>query len=153
MSEQKTRVTPDDVAAAIKAETYTLLPNGRTTVCQLTLDNGFTVEGMSACVAIENYDQVKGEQISRTRAVDQVWQLLGFRLADKLTPPGDFMTRLVAERIDLAERTYKLEAFTETGAFADLDTEMQQLLQQQLEAMTDYLNLLVRRISILNGNR
>ena len=42
------RVTPEQVEAAIIGETYTVLPNGRTTVCQLTLDNGFTVEGMSA---------------------------------------------------------------------------------------------------------
>ena len=46
------KVTPQQIEAAIVHETYTLLPNGRTTVCQLTLinlgDSGFTVEGQSA---------------------------------------------------------------------------------------------------------
>lgn len=78
------RVTPEQVEAAIVGETYTVLPNGRTTVCQLTLDNGFTVEGMSACVSIENFNAELGNKYSRQRAVDQVWQLLGFRLQDTL---------------------------------------------------------------------
>lgn len=77
------RVTPEEVQAAIKEETYTVLPNGRTTVCQLTLDNGFTVEGLSACVNIENFDLEIGKQISRRRAEDKVWKLLGFRLAER----------------------------------------------------------------------
>lgn len=77
-------VTKEDVDRAIVGETYTVLPNGRTTVCQLTLDNGFTVEGQSACVSIANFNAELGNRYSRERAVDQVWQLLGFRLADRL---------------------------------------------------------------------
>lgn len=78
------RVMQSDVDAAIVGETYTVLPNGRTTVCQLTLDNGFTVEGLSACVCIENFDAEIGQKIARQNAVSQVWQLLGFRLQDQL---------------------------------------------------------------------
>ena len=78
------RVTPADVQAAIKAETYTVLPNGRTTVCQLTLDNGFTVEGYSAAVSVENFDAAIGNKVARENAVREVWPLLGFRLADKI---------------------------------------------------------------------
>ena len=78
------RVTQGDVDAAIKGETYTVLPNGRTTVCQLTLDNGFTVEGMSACVSIENFNAALGQKIARQNAESQVWHLLGFRLQDEL---------------------------------------------------------------------
>ncbi len=78
------RVTPGDIEAAIKGETYTVLPNGRTTVCQLTLDNGFTVEGISAAVSIENFDAEIGNKVARQNAVGKVWELLGFRLRDKL---------------------------------------------------------------------
>lgn len=77
-------VTFAEVKAAIVDESYTVLPNGRTTVCQLTLDNGFTVEGQSACVSIENFDPVKGNKYAYDRALDEVWKLLGFRLADKI---------------------------------------------------------------------
>jgi len=82
------RVTPADVDAAIVGETYTVLPNGRTTVCQLTLANGFTVEGLSAAVSLANFDAEIGQKIARQNAVNQVWPLLGFRLADKLAGQG-----------------------------------------------------------------
>lgn len=78
------RVTLADINAAIVGETYTVLPNGRTTVCQLTLDNGFTVEGLSACVSIENFNAEIGNKIARDNAVNELWKLLGFRLADQL---------------------------------------------------------------------
>lgn len=78
------RVTLEQVEAAIVDETYTVLPDGRTTICQLTLDNDFTVEGKSACVSKENFNAELGNKYSRERAVNEVWQLLGFRLADQI---------------------------------------------------------------------
>lgn len=80
----QTKVMPEDVQAAIKGETYIVLPNGRTTVCQLTLDNGFTVEGQSACVHQGNFNLQLGREYARRDAEVKVWTLLGFRLADKL---------------------------------------------------------------------
>lgn len=79
------RVTLKEVEDSVISETYTVLPNGRTTVCQLTLYNGFTVEGLSAAVSIENFDAEIGNKIAKQNAVKEVWQLLGFRLADKLS--------------------------------------------------------------------
>lgn len=81
-------ITSAMVNAAIVEESYTLLPNGRTTVCQLTLYNGFTVEGTSACVCKENYDPEIGNSIARKNAVEKIWPLLGFRLADRLCRPA-----------------------------------------------------------------
>ena len=78
------KVTADQVMAAIHGQTFTVLPDGRTTVCQLTLDNGFTVEGTSACVCKENFDAQMGQSLARERAISEVWKLLGFRLADQL---------------------------------------------------------------------
>lgn len=78
------RVRNADVEAAIKGETYTVLPNGRTTVCQLTLDNGYTVEGMSVCVDIANFNHAIGAHYARQDAVEKVRALLGFRLRDKI---------------------------------------------------------------------
>ena len=80
----QTKVTLEDVQAAIKGETYIVLPNGRTTICQLTLDNGFTVEGQSSCVHQENFHLQLGREYAREDAEKKVWMLLGFRLADKL---------------------------------------------------------------------
>jgi hypothetical protein len=82
------RVKPADLDAEIVGETFTVLPNGRTTVCQLTLRNGFTVEGLAACVSIENFDAEIGQRVSRENAKAQLWPLLGFRLADAITRAG-----------------------------------------------------------------
>lgn len=79
------KVTQADVDAEIVNETYLVLPDGRTTICQLTLKNGFTVLGSAACVHIANFDAEIGKRISREDAVNQIWPLLGFRLADKLS--------------------------------------------------------------------
>lgn len=81
---QAPRVTMDMVNAQIVGETYTVLPSGRVTVCELTLKNGFTVRGESAVVFIENNVPQTGREIARKNAVDQIWPLLGFRLRDEL---------------------------------------------------------------------
>ena len=77
-------VTVEEVEAAIKKVTFTILPNNRTTVCQITLDNGFTLEGSTACVSDEKFDKELGEQYSYKRAFEKVWGALGMRLADRL---------------------------------------------------------------------
>lgn len=78
------RVTFEEVQASIVKHEYILLPDGRTTICMLTLDNGFTVRGESSCVSLANYNEKKGQNIAFQNATDKVWQLLGFRLADRL---------------------------------------------------------------------
>ena len=80
------RVTPQELEAVIMEETYTVLPSGRVTVCELTLDNGFTVRGESAVVFIENFDAKIGCTVARQNAVNQIWPLLGFRLREKYKP-------------------------------------------------------------------
>lgn len=82
---QAPRVTMDMVNAQIVGETYTVLPSGRVTVCELTLANGFTVRGESAVVFIENNVPQIGREIARENAVNQIWPLLGFRLRDQLS--------------------------------------------------------------------
>lgn len=78
------RVSLARIHSLVKSETFTLLPNGRTTVCQLTLENGFTVEGQSACVSIKAYDKEVGQQIARDNAIEAIWLLEGYLLAQRL---------------------------------------------------------------------
>ena len=49
------RVELKDVERAIKKKEFTVLQDGRTTVCLITMDNGFTVRGESSCVFKENF--------------------------------------------------------------------------------------------------
>ena len=78
------RLTPDHIDSVIIGETYTNLPDGRTVICQLTLQNGFTVDGKSACVSKENFDQEIGNKIARTNAREKIWELEGYLLKQKL---------------------------------------------------------------------
>lgn len=78
------RLTPDHIDSVIIGGTYTNLPDGRTVVCQLTLQNGFTVDGKSACVSKENFDQEIGNKIARTNAREKIWELEGYLLKQKL---------------------------------------------------------------------
>lgn len=53
------------------------------TICSITLDNGYSVRGESACVNPENYNQQIGEKIAYDNAFRQLWPLFGFLLAEK----------------------------------------------------------------------
>lgn len=145
----KTTVTPQDVKDEIVDETYTVLPNGRTTVCQLTLKNGFTVEGQSACVDIANFNKELGQKIAREMAVEKIWPLLGFRLADKLAEKGmTFQERLVNERAELSDKIEDLAAFLDKGAPLANENQIT-MLRAQYRGMQDYLKQLDLRIQDL----
>lgn len=78
------RVTPDMLDAEIAAEDYHVFPGSCLTVCALTLRNGFTVTGESACASPENFNAEIGQKIARSNAREKIWPLLGFRLRDEL---------------------------------------------------------------------
>lgn len=78
------RVTPEMLDAEIVAEDYHVFMGTCLTVCCLTLKNGFTVTGESACASPENFDAEIGRKIARSNAREKLWPLLGFRLRDQL---------------------------------------------------------------------
>ena len=80
------RITPELLDASIISEEYHVFDNSQLTVCVLTLKNGFTVTGESACVSPENFDEEIGQDISRKNARDKLWPLLGFLLAEHIKP-------------------------------------------------------------------
>lgn len=48
------------------------------TICSITLDNGYSVRGESACVDPANYNQAIGEQLAQDHAFNQLWPLFVF---------------------------------------------------------------------------
>lgn len=78
------RLTPAHIDAMIQDENYWNPPGTATTVCHLTLTNGFSVIGMSAPASPENYDEQIGRDIARKNAREQIWQLEGYRLKCEL---------------------------------------------------------------------
>lgn len=78
------RLTPTLIDAAIKAEDYHVFPGTMLTVCCLTLQNGFTVVGESACASPANFDAEIGRKIARDHARNKIWALEGYLLKERL---------------------------------------------------------------------
>ena len=91
------RVAPADIEASIAKELFFTagqaarglnLPASPSddllTFCVLTLRNGFTVTGESACASPENFDAEIGRKIARQNAVQKIWPLMGYELRSKL---------------------------------------------------------------------
>lgn len=78
------RVTPQRVEDVIASEQYHVFPGTTLTVCALTLVNGYTLTGESACVSMENFDAGLGRSIARERAVQKIWELEGYALRERL---------------------------------------------------------------------
>ena len=82
------RITPDMLDAEIADEQYHVFTGSCLTVCALTLRNGFTVTGESACASPENFNAEIGQKIARANAREKLWPLLGFRLRDEMAALG-----------------------------------------------------------------
>lgn len=78
------RLTPTLIDETIVVESYHRLTDVLT-VCVLTLRNGFTVIGESACASPENYNEEIGNKIARENARDKVWALEGYLLKQRLS--------------------------------------------------------------------
>jgi len=80
----KPRLTPDYIESRVVRTTFTLLPSGKVLVCELLLQNGFSVRGESAVVCVENFRMDIGERIARENAIDKIWELEGYLLQQRL---------------------------------------------------------------------
>lgn len=78
------RVTPDRLEAVIKSEQYHVFPDTTFTACLLTLENGYTVIGESACASPENFDADLGRKIARSNAKNKIWALEGYLLRQRI---------------------------------------------------------------------
>jgi hypothetical protein len=79
------RITPERIEQVIVGEDYHVFPGTTLTVCCLTLANGFTVTGESACASPENFDAELGAKIARDNAKQKIWQLEGYALRNQLS--------------------------------------------------------------------
>lgn len=78
------RVTPERLEVVIVSEQYHVFPNTTFTACLLTLKNGYTVIGESACASPENFDAALGRKIARDNAKNKIWALEGYLLRQQL---------------------------------------------------------------------
>lgn len=82
------RLTVADMQAKVKSSAYVRLPDSTTTVCQITLENGYTLTGTSACVDPTSYNQAIGEKIAFDNAFEKLWELEGYLLKQRRFEAG-----------------------------------------------------------------
>lgn len=104
------RIAPEDIEATIASEHYFTAAEGflghawantldargikppapleLLTICVLTLRNGYTIVGHSACASPQNFDATIGRKIARQNATQQIWPLLGYALKNVLAFQG-----------------------------------------------------------------
>ena len=56
----------------------------KVTICNITLVNGFSVRGESACVDPRNFNFEIGKSLAYKQAFDNLWLLEGYLLAERL---------------------------------------------------------------------
>ena len=78
------RLTPQLIDKVIANKQFHVFEGSCLTVCCLTLVNGFTVSGESACASPSNFDKELGEKIAFKNARDKIWQLEGYLLKQEL---------------------------------------------------------------------
>jgi len=78
------RLTPEIISDRISARQFHVFQESCLTVCCLTLSNGYTVTGESACASPENFNAEIGEKIAFENARNKIWALEGYLLKQKL---------------------------------------------------------------------
>lgn len=141
------RVTPSRIAEVIASEYYHRPPGSTLTLCVLTLANGFTVTGESACASPENFDEALGQRLARENAVGKVWALEGYALRERLSiEPKTAKARAELERDQLHGRLNALYSFQGTEKYHALSADTRALLASQATYMSGYLQTLEQRL-------
>lgn len=81
-------VTVEGINEKIKGITTYQLPDTTITIAVITLENGFTVTGESACADPANFDAEIGKEMAVNNAFDKIWPLEGYLLKEKLFREG-----------------------------------------------------------------
>lgn len=77
------KVKLEDMLSRVVSEEYITMSDGRTIICELKLDNGFTVRGEASVCFIENNVPAMGRETSKANAVNALWPLFGFLLMEE----------------------------------------------------------------------
>jgi len=83
------RLTPQLIDETIVDEAYYVFPGTTTTICRLTLKNGYSTIGESAAVSLANFDEEIGRKVARENAREKIWVLEGYLLKQKLFEGGN----------------------------------------------------------------
>lgn len=77
------KVTKAGIEARIKDVSYLVIPESTVTICNILLENGFSVRGESACVDKGNFDLQIGQDLAYRDAFSKLWAFEGYLLAER----------------------------------------------------------------------
>jgi hypothetical protein len=78
------RLTPDLIDSTIEKVQFHVFKESQLTVCWMTLKNGYTITGVSACASPENFNKEIDEKIAYDMARNKIWALEGYLLKERL---------------------------------------------------------------------
>ena len=78
------RLTPEHIDSVVSETAFHVFGDTCLTVCCLTLKNGFTVTGESACASPDNFNAETGQKIAFENARNKIWMLEGYLLKQRL---------------------------------------------------------------------
>jgi hypothetical protein len=76
---QDNKLNLEDLKSTIEEVRYSVVGQ-KTSVCALTLKNGFEVIGTSAPVDKKNFNEEIGKKIAYEKALNKLWETEGYRL-------------------------------------------------------------------------
>ncbi len=82
------KVTREVLLARIASTTYEVRPDGRTTVCEITMVNGFTEQGKSSCVSVDEFKKDLGEKYAFEDVLNKVWAMESYLLRERRFTAG-----------------------------------------------------------------
>ena len=94
-------VTLDLIKSKVRSCDY--VESGVLTIAVVSLENGYTVTGQSACADPANYDPEIGRKIAFDNALKEVWPLEGYLLRQRLHD-GDGLAMTATEAMQGVKR-------------------------------------------------
>lgn len=125
---------------------------GTLTHCYITVKNGFTFTGESACVDEASFDEGMGKKFAYEQAFEKMWMPYGFWLKQTM-PKETPIERMQIELDELHDKLDKLGAFIAKPKPDFLDDNEWALLHEQQEHMANYYNVLNTRLAIAQGKQ
>lgn len=82
------KLTMGDILDTVMRADYYRLGDSTTTICRLTLRNGFSVIGQSACIDPLEFNKSIGEKVAWDNALEKIWELEGYLLQQRRHEAG-----------------------------------------------------------------
>jgi hypothetical protein len=84
-------ITKATIDAMIDKVQYYRFPGTCITMCCITLRNGYAVTGESSCADPRDFDVELGQQHSKRRAVDRIYELAAFQVRETAMVQSEFV--------------------------------------------------------------